>query len=63
MLKKKNFNRITLTLSCINKSNSIFLWAPGKRKARIVQKILLDKKFKYPASYLKKNNNFLFYSD
>ena len=60
---KKNFNRITLTLSCINKSSSIFLWAPGKRKARIVQKILLDKKFKYPASYLKKNNNFLFYSD
>ena len=62
-VKKKDFKRITLTINCINKSNSIFLWAPGKRKAKIVQKILLDKKFKYPASYLKKENNFLFHSD
>ena len=62
-VKKKDFKRITLTINCINKSNSIFLWAPGKRKAKIVQKILLDKKFKYPASYLKKENNFLFYSN
>ena len=62
-VKKKDFKRITLTINCINKSNSIFLWAPGKRKAKIVQKILSDKKLKYPASYLKKENNFLFYSN
>jgi len=62
-VKKKDFKRITLTINCINESNSIFLWAPGKRKAKIVQKILLDKKFKYPASYLKKENNFLFHSN
>jgi 6-phosphogluconolactonase len=60
---KKDFKRITLTINCINKSNTIFLWAPGKRKAKIVQKILLDKKFKYPASYLKNDNNFLFHSN
>ena len=60
-VKRKDFERITLTINCINKSNSIFLWAPGKRKSKIIKKLFLDKKFKYPASYLKKNNNFLFY--
>jgi len=60
-LKKKDFSRITLTIKCINQSNSIFLWAPGKKKSFIVKKILLDKKLKYPASYLKKINSFLFY--
>jgi 6-phosphogluconolactonase len=60
-VKKKDFSRITLTIKCINQSNSIFLWAPGKKKSLIVKKILLDKKLKYPASYLKKINSFLFY--
>jgi len=62
-VRKKNFSRITLTIKCINQCNSIFLWAPGKKKSLIVKKILLDKKFKYPASYLRKRNNFLFYSN
>jgi 6-phosphogluconolactonase len=62
-VRKKNFSRITLTIKCINQCNSIFLWAPGKKKSLIVKKILLDKQFKYPASYLRKRNNFLFYSN
>ena len=60
---KKDFKRITLTIKCINKSNTIFLWAPSKKKNVIIKKILLDKKFKYPVSFLKKKNNFLFYSN
>ena len=62
-VRKKDFYRITLTIKCINQCNSIFLWAPGKKKSLIVKKILLDKQFKYPASYLRKRNNFLFYSN
>jgi len=60
-VKKKDFSRITLTIKCINKCNSIFLWAPGKKKSLIIKKILYDKRLKYPASYLRKRNNFLFY--
>ena len=62
-VKKKDFSRITLTLKCLNNSKSIFLWAPGKEKSNIVKRILHDKKFKYPASFLKSRNNFLFYSN
>ena len=60
-VKRKDFSRITLTLKCLNNSKSIFLWAPGKAKSNIIKKILLDKNFKYPASFLKKKNNFLFH--
>ena len=60
-VKRKDFSRITLTLKCLNNSKSIFLWAPTKNKSNIVKKILLDNKFKYPASYLRKRNNFLFH--
>ena len=60
-IKRNDFSRITLTLTCLNNSKSIFLWAPGKTKLNIVKKILLDKKIKYPASFLKEKNNFLFY--
>ena len=60
-IKRNDFSRITLTLKCLNNSKSIFLWAPGKTKLNIVEKILLDKKIKYPASFLKEKNNFLFY--
>ena len=60
-VKRKDFLRITLTLKCLNNSKSIFLWAPGKEKSNIVKKILFDKKFKYPASFLKEKNNFLFH--
>ena len=60
-IKRNDFLRITLTLKCLNNSKSIFLWAPGKTKLNIVKKILLDKKFKYPASFLKEKNNFLLY--
>ena len=60
-IKKNDFLRITLTLKCLNNSKSIFLWAPGGEKLNIVKKILLDKKFKYPASFLKEKNNFLLY--
>ena len=62
-VKKEDFYRISLTLKCINNSKAIFLWAPGKEKKQIVRKILLDLKYKYPASHLKKENNFLFYSN
>ena len=62
-VKMENFSRITLTLKCLNNSKSIFLWAPGKEKSNIVKKILSDQKFKYPASFLKEKNNFLFYSN
>ena len=62
-VKRKDFSRITLTLKCLNNSKSIFLWAPGKEKSNIIKKILADQKFKYPASFLKEKNNFLFYSN
>ena len=60
-VKRKDFTRIGLTLKCINKSRAIFLWAPNKEKLKIIKKILSDKKFKYPASFLKKENSILFY--
>ena len=60
-VKRKDFNRISLTINSINNSKLIFLWAPGKNK--IIKKIQLDKIKKYPASLLSKKNNFLFYSD
>ena len=62
-VRRKDFSRITLTLKCLNNSKSIFLWAPGKRKSNIVKKILSDQNFKYPASFLKEKNNFLFHSN
>ena len=62
-VKKKDFLRITLTLKCINNCKSIFLWAPDKKKSSIVKKILSDKKLKYPASFLRVKNNFLFHSN
>ena len=61
LVKRNDFIRITLTLKCLNNSKSIFIWAPGKSKINIVKKILQDNKFKYPASFLKRKNNFLFY--
>ena len=62
-VKRKDFNRITLTIKSINNSKLIFLWAPNKIKNKIVKKIQLDKIKKYPASYLRKKNNLLFYSN
>ena len=62
-VKRKDFQRISLTLHCINNSKNIFLWAPGEKKSSIVKKILLDNKFKYAASFLKEKNNYLFYSN
>ena len=60
-VKKRDFTRIGLTLKCINNSKKKILWAPNKEKLKIVKKILKDKKFKYPASFLNKKNSFLFY--
>ena len=60
-VNKKDFSRITLSLKCLNNSRSIFLWAPGKKKSNIVKKVLSDNKFKYPVSFLKTKNNFLFH--
>jgi len=60
-VKRKDFYRITLTIKCINNAKSIFLWAPGKQKSKIINKILLDNNFEYPVSFLKKKNNFLFH--
>ena len=62
-VRRKDFLRITLTLKCLNNSKSIFLWAPGREKLNIVKQILSDQNFKYPASFLKEKNNFLFYSN
>ena len=60
-VKRKDFIRIGLTLKCINNSKKIFLWAPKKEQLKTVKKILQDKKFKYPASFLLKKNSYLFY--
>jgi 6-phosphogluconolactonase len=60
-VKKKDFSRITLTIKCINDSKSIFLWAPGKRKSKIIKTIIKDSNLYYPVSFLKKKNSFLFY--
>jgi len=60
-IKRKDFMRITLTLKCLNNSKSIFLWSPGSEKSEIIKNILADKKHKYPASFLKKKNSFLFH--
>ena len=60
---KKDFKRITLTIKCINNSKNIFLWAPGRKKKKIIKNIINDKKFIYPASYLKSKNILLFHSD
>jgi len=62
-IKKKDFSRISLSLKCINNSKIILLWIPGRSKANIIKKILKDKKFKYPASFLRRKNNFLFHSN
>ena len=62
-VKRKDFSRITLTLRSINNSNLIFLWAPGKNKFKLIRKVLLDKNKNYPVSFLRKRNNFLFYSN
>tara|TARA_Y100000590_G_scaffold462172_1_gene625601 strand:- start:3268 stop:3948 length:681 start_codon:yes stop_codon:yes gene_type:complete len=62
-IKRKDFKRISLTLKCLNNSKSIFLWAPGKFKSSIIKKILSDNKYKYPVSFLKEKNNFLFHSN
>ena len=60
-LKRKGFSRITLTLKCLNNSKSIFLWAPGIKKIEIIEKILIDRKNKYPASFLREKEKFLFH--
>ena len=60
-VKRKDFFRITLTLKCLNNSKSIFLWIPGIKKISIVEKILIDQKNKYPVSFLKTKNKFLFH--
>tara|TARA_Y100000590_G_scaffold169955_1_gene194532 strand:- start:5119 stop:5799 length:681 start_codon:yes stop_codon:yes gene_type:complete len=60
-LKRKDFTRISLTLKCINNSKIISLWLPNSKKIKIVKKILSDNKLKYPVSFLRKKNSFLFY--
>ena len=60
-VKRKDFFRITLTLKCLNNSKSIFLWIPGIKKINIVEKILIDRKNKYPVSSLNIKNKFLFH--
>ena len=60
-VKRKDFFRITLTLKCLNNSKTTFLWIPGIKKINIVEKILMDRKNKYPVSFLNTKNNFLFH--
>jgi len=62
-IKRGDYLRVTLSLKCLNNSKSIFLWAPSKSKSNIIKKILFDKKFRYPVSFLKEKNNFLFHSN
>ena len=62
-VKKKDYNRISLTIKSINNSKTIFLWAPGKNKKKIVKEICADHTKKYAVSFLRKKNNFLFYGD
>ena len=59
----KDFSRITLNIRCINNCKNIFLWAPGKKKLKIVREILSDKKLRYPASFLRKKETYLFYGN
>ena len=61
-IKKKDFTRIGLSLKSVNNSKIIFLWAPKRKQTKIVKKIKQDKKFKYPASFLRVKNSFLFYT-
>ena len=51
------------SISTVNNSKNIFLWAPGQNKKKIIKNIIKDKKRTYPASYLKSKNNFLFHSN
>ena len=60
-IKKKDFSRITLTLKCLNNSKSIFLWVPGFKKTKIVEKILIDNNNNYPVSFLKDGKKVLFH--
>jgi len=60
-VKRKDFSRISLTLRCLNNSRYIFLWVPGIKKTNIVEKLLMDNKNKYPASFLKEERKFLFH--
>jgi len=60
-VRRKDFSRITLNLKSLNNGKSICLWAPNESKSNIVKKILLDNKLKYPVSFLKKRDNFLFH--
>ena len=62
-VSKEDFSRVTLTIKCINNARNIFLWAPGKKKKNIVKKIINDTACKYPASFIKSSNKFLFYSN
>ena len=60
--EKLNSEQIAeLTLKCLNNSKSIFLWAPGIKKIEIIEKILIDRKNKYPASFLREKEKFLFH--
>ena len=61
-INKKDFSRITLTLPVLNSSNYIFIWTPGKKKFNIIKKLYYDKKFAYPASYLKPKKKLFLYS-
>ena len=61
--KSKTFGKHFKTILSDNNAKSIFLWPPGEKKFNILNKILSDKKFKYAASFLKRKNNFLFYSN
>ena len=60
-VKRKDFSRISLTLRCINNSKSIFLWAPGIKKEKIVERVLMDNENIYPVSFLKQKIKFLFH--
>ena len=63
VVSRRDFSRITLTLKCLNNSKNIFLWVPGKGKLSIIKKIILDKGFNFPVSFINIKNKFLFYSN
>ena len=56
---RKDFNRVSISLSCINNSKNIYLWLNNKKKTRIYKKLISSKK-KVPVKYLSKKKTKVF---
>ncbi len=58
-VKRKDFDRITMSLKTINKSKNIYLWLNDKKKTKIFNLLKKSKK-KIPVLYLNKNKTSIF---